>query len=78
MKNLTEKQIRYQGQILAVKILRRQKQNGRHFEVNITGYPRFYLRWSAANRFDLTESNNGLPEELILLVSDLMETEKFS
>ncbi|MBC7554816.1 MAG: hypothetical protein H7257_12650 [Taibaiella sp.] len=49
------------------------KKDGMHFEVNIKGYARFYMAWSALGRFDITDTGMKIPYDLVLAVSDLIE-----
>jgi len=44
-----------------------------HYEVNVKGYPRFIMTWSALGRYDITIADSAVPYELILAVSDLIE-----
>ncbi len=68
--------VRYQGNWLAVHVLPQARHNGLHYEVNIKGFPRFYLKWVASGRFDLCDPKQpSIPDELILLVSDEIEKE---
>ncbi len=45
-----------------------------HYEVNISGFPRFSMSWSALGRFDADDATLQLPYELVLAVSDLLES----
>ena len=45
-----------------------------YYEVNIKGYPRFYMNWSPLGRYDVAEGDEqALPYQLVLAVSDLIE-----
>ena len=46
-----------------------------HYEININGYPRFHMSWSALGRYDITDDDRtlNLPYEIILAVSDTIE-----
>ncbi len=44
-----------------------------HYEVNINGYPRFVMGWSALGRYDIIDTDIQLPYEIILAVSDVIE-----
>jgi hypothetical protein len=62
--------------ILAV-IIPQLRKDGMYYEVNIKGFPRFYMAWSPLGRYDITDNNDiKLPYELVLAVSDLIEHQK--
>ena len=53
------------------------RRNGMHYEVNIAGFPRFWLRWGAMERFEVVRPLDAkLPDELVLAVSDAIEARK--
>lgn len=54
-----------------------QRKDGLYYEVNIKGYPRFFMSWSELGRFDLAanEDPKAVPYQLILAVSDMLEEE---
>ena len=48
-----------------------------YYEVNIKGYPRFFMSWSPLGRYDVVnEKEYDLPYHLILAVSDVIEKAK--
>ena len=48
--------------------------NGMHYEVNIPGFPRFWVRWGATDKYELVRPTDAkLPDALILAVSDAIE-----
>jgi hypothetical protein len=50
------------------------RKNGMYFEINIKGYPRFYMSWSELGRYDVVhEDGLNLPYQLVLAVSDMLE-----
>jgi hypothetical protein len=51
------------------------RQDGLYYEVNIKGYPRFFMTWTELGRYDVVDGN-GLPYNLVLAVSDLLEAEQ--
>jgi len=47
------------------------------YEVNIKGYPRFYMMWSPLGRYDINmEDEVTIPYELVLNVSDIIEKQR--
>jgi len=58
--------------LLAV-IIPQLRKDGMYYEVNIKGYPRFYMSWSALGRYDVVGEQATLPYELVLAVSDIIE-----
>ena len=69
-------QIVYNKKPLLAVIVPTLKSDGMHYEVNIKGYPRFYMMWSMLDRFDITNNSPSVPYELVLLISDLLEEHK--
>lgn len=59
-------------QMLAV-IVPELRQDGFYYEVNVKGYPRFFMCWSPLGRFDVTTGSPAVPYELVLAVSDVIE-----
>ena len=60
-------------QLLAV-IVPQLRKNGMHYEVNIKGYPRFFMLWSSLDRYDVAKQEGlKLPYNLVLAVSDAIE-----
>ena len=49
------------------------RKNGMHYEVNINGFPRFVMAWSALGRFDIIADQPDIPYDLLLGVSDILE-----
>ena len=53
------------------------RKDGRYFEVNVKGYPRFYMTWCALGRYDVVNNDDvNIPYELILAVSDMLEKKR--
>jgi len=53
------------------------RKDGLYYEINIKGYPRFFMSWSALGRFDVTGDNTShLPYSMVLAVSDMLEGER--
>lgn len=66
--------IRINGQNVPVVILPALRRNGMHYEVNIPGYPRFFMKWSELDRFDIVNGHQqNVPDELVLAVNDIIE-----
>ena len=59
--------------VLAV-IVPQLHKDGMYYEINIKGYPRFFMKWSELGRFDIVDGKEyKLPYQLILAVSDVIE-----
>lgn len=72
-KNFTSK-IFFDGKSMLAVILPSLRKDGMHYEVNIQGYPRFYMAWSPSDRYDVVSPEDyNLPYGLILAVSDAIE-----
>jgi hypothetical protein len=68
------KRIFYDGKSAFAAIIPEVRQDGVYYEVNIKGFPRFYMTWSALGRYDLVPSAGvQLPYNAILAVSDAIE-----
>ena len=53
------------------------RNDGMYYEVNVKGYPRFYMTWSPLERFDIVSGEDlDLPYNLILAASDAIEQHK--
>lgn len=64
----------YGGKQLDAAILKEVRQDGTYYEVNIPGFPRFYMTWSALGRYDVVEEEGiRIPYDLVLTVSDAIE-----
>ena len=70
------RRISFNKQSLLAVVVPQLRQDGMHYEVNIKGYPRFYMAWSVLGRFDIVGLEPGIPYELILAVSDMLERER--
>lgn len=59
--------------LLAV-VVPQLRKDGMYYEVNIKGYPRFYMTWSQLGRYDEQDGGGlGIPYQLLLAVSDMLE-----
>ena len=66
----------FEGRSLIVVVLPAMRRNGMHYEVNIPGYPRFFMKWSELDRYDIVNgSEYKVPDGLVLAVSDAIERE---
>ena len=75
MANSFSQQIIFNRQTLLAVVIPQLKKDGMHYEININGYPRFHMSWSALGRYDITDDDRtlNLPYEIILAVSDTIE-----
>lgn len=68
------KRISFNGQPVLVVVLPEHRKDGMYYEININGFPRFYMTWSAIDRYDIVpEPGVKIPYELVLAVSDIIE-----
>ena len=67
------KQVVYNKQPLLAVVVPQLRQDGMHYEVNIKGFPRFYMAWSSLGRFDIKDPEEDVPYDLVLSVSDIIE-----
>lgn len=77
MANSFSKQVIFNKKPLLAVIVPQLRQDGMHYEVNIKGYPRFFMAWSPLGRYDIiNEEGIELPYELVLAVSDVIEQQR--
>lgn len=70
--------IRFDSHSVLAVVVPQLRKDGLYFEINIQGFVRFFMHWSALGRYDLVEQEGvNLPYNLILAVSDMLEREKF-
>lgn len=69
------KQFTVDGKNLLAVVVPELRKDGMYYEVNIKGYPRFKMRWSALGRFDITGEETNVPYSIVLAVSDILEAE---
>ncbi len=75
--NSFSKQIIFEKKTLLAVIIPQLRKDGMYYEVNIKGYPRFYMAWSPLGRYDITgEEETSVPYQLVLAVSDLIEKQR--
>ena len=75
--NSFSKQIFFDKKTLLAVIIPQLRKDGMYYEVNIKGYPRFYMAWSPLGRYDIVnEEDSNLPYQLVLAVSDVIEKKK--
>lgn len=71
--NFTQR-VTYNGTSVLAVIVPQLRKDGMYYEVNIAGFPRFYMAWSALERYDVTgDETQSIPYELQLAVSDAIE-----
>lgn len=63
----------YNKQTYLAVVVPQLKKDGMHYEVNIQGFPRFNMLWSALDRYDIIGDSMGVPYEVILAVSDIIQ-----
>jgi hypothetical protein len=70
------RQFSIDGKNLLAIIVPELRKDGMYYEINIKGYPRFKMAWSALGRFDIVgEETSAVPYNIILAVSDIIEQE---
>jgi hypothetical protein len=75
--NSFSKQLVFDKKTLLAVIIPQLRKDGMYYEVNIKGYPRFYMAWSALGRYDIVgDEETSLPYQLVLAVSDIIEKRK--
>lgn len=71
--NFTQRVAFNGGSVLAV-IIPQLRKDGMYYEVNIAGFPRFFMKWSVLERYDIIgDEAKAIPYELQLSVSDAIE-----
>jgi hypothetical protein len=72
--NFSQKLV-YEGKNLLAVVVPQLRQDGMYYEVNINGFPRFMMRWSELDRYDLVPDEDvSVPYGLVLAVSDVIES----
>ena len=71
--NSFSKPVFYDKKAILATVVPQLRKDGMYYEVNIKGYPRFYMLWSPLGRYDITEDDPALPYQLVLAVSDMIE-----
>ena len=68
--------IPFEGKSHLAVIVPTLRRNGMHYEVNIAGFPRFWVRWGAMERYEVVRPADAkLPDMLVLAVSDAIEAQ---
>jgi hypothetical protein len=76
MRSNFSKPITFDGKTLLAIFVPQFRKDGIYYEVNIKSYPRFYMSWSALDRFDVVDhEGDALPYAMILAASDAIEEE---
>jgi len=74
MSGSRSKHIVFDKKTLLAVIIPQLRKDGMYYEVNIKGYPRFYMAWSPLGRYDIVnEEDTSIPYQLVLAVSDVIE-----
>jgi hypothetical protein len=69
--------IHYEGKSLLAVVVPALRKDGMHYEVNIPGYHRFFVKWSVLDRYDIINGAGlNIPDALILAVSDVIEKQE--
>ena len=69
--------IAYDGLTVHATIIPQQRKDGMYYEVNVPGVDRFYMCWSAMDRYDIVPQKGvNVPYSLVLAVSDAIEARK--
>lgn len=75
--NSFSKQVVFNKKTLLAVVVPQLRKDGKYYEVNIKGYPRFYMAWSPLGRYDaVNNEETNIPYQLILAVSDMIEKQK--
>jgi hypothetical protein len=74
MANSFSKEVFFDKKRVLAVIVPQLRKDGMYYEVNIKGYPRFFMKWSELGRFDVVEGEEyNLPYQMVLAVSDVIE-----
>ena len=66
--------VSFDGNTLLAVVIPTMRGNGMHYEVNIPGFPRFWVRWGATDKYEVVKPVDvKLPDTLVLTVSDAIE-----
>ena len=66
--------VHYDGKTVHAVIIPALRKDGMHYEVNIPDTPRFFIKWSALDRYDIINGAGlAVPDSLVLAVSDVIE-----
>jgi hypothetical protein len=72
--NSFSKQLVFDKKTVLAVIVPELRKDGMYYEVNIKGYPRFFMSWSQLGRYDVADNTGKqIPYELVLAVSDAIE-----
>ncbi len=74
MANSFSKPVFFDKKTILATVVPQLRKDGTYYEVNIKGYPRFYMLWSQLGRYDVVDNEDiALPYQLVLAVSDMIE-----
>lgn len=69
-------QVLFDGKKTLAVIVPQLRKDGMHYEINVPGYPRFFMAWSALGRYDsIGDEAPLIPYPLVLAISDLLAEE---
>ncbi|RYE20827.1 MAG: hypothetical protein EOP51_17010 [Sphingobacteriales bacterium] len=69
--------ISYEGKSLHAAIVPQFRKDGIYYEVNVKGFPRFFMTWTELDRYDATgDEKDSIPYELVLAISDIIENKQ--
>ena len=69
--------IRYDGKDIVAVLVPELRQDGIYYEVNMKGFPRFFMSWSPLGRYDIVPQKGlNIPYNLVLGLSDAIEKMK--
>ncbi len=76
MANSFSAPVMYNKRSLLAVIVPQLRKDGMYYEVNISGFPRFFMAWSQLGRYDIIKDQPKIPYELVLAVSDVLSPDK--
>jgi hypothetical protein len=71
--NSFSKQVIFDKKTVLAVVVPQLRKDGMYYEVNIKGYPRFFMKWSELGRYDVVNGEEyKLPYQMVLAVSDII------
>jgi len=66
--------VNYGGQSLLAAIVPQFRKDGIYYEINVKGFPRFFMTWTELDRYDVAgDEKDNIPYEMVLAISDIIE-----